>query len=461
MTDDRVVEFDLSNERVILATMAKDPAARRRLAFDLVPGDFGEAKHKVAFRALTAMAKAGLEWSEDTFAELAAGDDFGGFSYVRALLEDYEPNRNVEWHVERLKLDSAKFEILSDFLPKVSEICQDPTSGSEELVARLRAALARSELVGRRFAKRGKELRAAYVEEMRLRRLTGGGKEGTFCPVFDQALTQGFVDGNLSLIVGRPGHGKTTWLANFLRRRIKAKRPTYVFGWEMKDVDYLDMMVSAETGIPAADLALRVEEMSAEEAHAVVGALDEFTNDDLLVIEKNPFTKLRKPKSRWELNDRNLDYIEGVVQQECGRYGLFAADVIGKALADRRPDAIAEFLVRLREMGQAYGVHMMMLHHTNRDAAEGRPTLEGIKGSGGFEEEADIIIATDRPMLRASPGRRRKLQDVLDAHLLKQRKGPAPVCVRYRFDGAHYSLTNPIEVDVAMLEQDDDEGEAI
>ena len=62
-------------------------------------------------------------------------------------------------------------------------------------------------------------------------------------------------------------------------------------------------------------------------------------------------------------------------------------------------------------------------------------------------------------MLRASPARRRKLKDVLDAYLIKQSKGPAPVCVRYLFDGTRYALTDPIEVDVAMLEQDDGDDE--
>ncbi len=457
---DRVVEFDLANERVVLATMAQDANVRRRLAFDLQARDFGDPKHKVAFRALTGMVKGGLTWSEDTFAELAGGEDFGGFSYLRALLEDYEPNRNVEYHVNRMRLDAAKFEILSELLPAVSESCQDPKSSPEELTSRLRAPLTRVEHVGQRFAKRGPELRESYYEEMRLRRVVGDVVEGTGFPVFDRGLVRGFISGKMSLIVGRPGHGKSTWLANFIRNRLKAGKPTYLCAWEMHDLDYIDMMVSAETGIPAADLALRVAQLSDEEARSIIDAVESFTNGDLLTIESNPFTKLRRPESRWAINERNLDYFEGVIQQECGRYPLFAIDVFSKMLGDRRPDSISEALARMHEIGEGYGVHIMLLHHLNRDAAQGRPTLEGIKGSGGFEEEADIIIALDRPILRASPGRRRKLEDVLDAHMLKQRQGPAPTCVRYRFDGARYSLTNEVEVDVAMLEREDgDDGE--
>ena|GEM_PF-2611250 len=457
-----VVEFDLANERVVLATMAKDPAARRRLSFELEERDFGDPKHRVSFRSMRAMARGGLEWSEDTFSELAAGADFGGFSYVRALLDEYEPQVNLDYHVERLRLDAAKFELLSEILPAASQACQDPEATATDLSQHARRAMVRVENVGQRFTRRGPELRDVYYSELRMRRLVGGVPEGTmFGPVFDRALTRGFTDGTLSLVVGRPGHGKSTWLANYLRARRKAGKRTYVCGWEMKDVDYLDMMVAAETGIPAADLALRVDGFSPAERRSVGEAVEYFTDSDFIAVERNPFTRLRKPENRWSTNERNLDYLEGVVQQECGRYPLFAVDVIGKMLADRRPDAIAEALVRIREMGQGYGVHFMLLHHLNRDAAQGRPTLEGIKGSGGFEEEADIIIALDRPILRASPGRRRKISDVMDVWLLKQRRGPAPVCTRYKFEGSHYLLSGEVEVDLAMLEKEEEGQEGL
>jgi replicative DNA helicase len=442
--------------------MAQDPSARRRLSFELEERDFGDQKHRVAFRALRQMARASLDWSEDTFSELAAGGDFGGFPYVRSLLDEYEPQVNLDYHVGRLRLDAAKFELLSEILPATSQACQDPESTASELAHLARRAALRVENVGQRFTRRGRELRETYYSELRMRRLVSGVAEGTrFGPVFDRALTRGFIEGELSLVVGRPSHGKSTWLANFLRARRKAGVRTYVCGWEMKDVDYLDMMVSAETGIPAADLALRVDGFTPDERRLVAEAVDFFTDADFVAIERNPFTRLRKPQSRWDLNERNLDYLEGVVQQECGRYPLFAIDVIGKMLPDRRPDAISEALVRLREMGQGYGVHFMCLHHLNRDAAQGRPTMEGIKGSGGFEEESDIIIALDRPILRASPGKRRKLEDVIDAHLLKQRKGPAPVCTRYKFEGSHYLLSCEVEVDLAMLEKEEGSEEGL
>lgn len=455
---EKVVEFDLANERVIIGTMIHDSSLRKRLSRKLTAGTFGDPKHQAIFRALERMVRGSLDWNEDTLADLAGDDDYGGFGYVRAIVEDYDPTPNVDYHVDRLRLDAAKFAIVSDDLPSISEACLDPKAEPTTLSRKIKAALNRVERMGQRFVASGSELRDGYYEELRMRAIVGDVVDGTGFPVFDRGLTRGFIPG-LSVVVGRPGHGKSTWLANLLRNRVNASKPTYVCGWEMSRADYLDMMVSAETEIPTADLARKVGVLSLEEKESIVAAVERFTAKKLLSFETNPFPKLPKPEKRWDLNERNADYLEAVIEAEADRYGLFTVDVFNKMLADRRPDAISELLVRLREAAIANGVHLMLLHHLNRDAASGRPSLEGIKGSGAFEEEADLIFATDRPIMRASPARRKKMVDTLDVHILKQRKGPAPLCFRYRFDGPRSALTDEAEVDVAMLEGADDDGE--
>jgi len=44
--------------------------------------------------------------------------------------------------------------------------------------------------------------------------------------------------------------------------------------------------------------------------------------------------------------------------------------------------------------------------------------------------------------------------------VLKQRKGPAPACIRYRFDGPRFALSDEVEVDLSSLEvsEEDDAG---
>lgn len=453
----RVVEFDLANERVILATMVRDANARRTLANDLRDVDFGDPKHRVAFRVIAAMTKQGMAWSEDTFSSIAAGEDFGGFEYLRRVISEYESNANLAHHVERLRCDAAKFDLLSEHVPSLAAACEDPKVPLSKVAQELRAALARVERSeSHRHVRTGDPLIDSFYETLRMRSAIGGVFEPTGHDLLDHVLTDGYGPGRLSVIVGRPGMGKSTFVADLIRLRVARSRGTHLGSWEMHPDDYMDMFVAAATGIPASKLTRFFGQLTEEEKDAIAAAAEVYRDARLLSIEENPFPFLPKPASRFEdVNERNLDHIEATIQRVSRDKPVVILDVVGKALMDRRPDNVSLALVRLRGMAQRYGVHLMLLHHLNRAGAEGRPSLEHIKNSGAFEEEADLVIGLDRPWVRATPGRRRKMTDVLDLHVLKQRRGPWPACIRYDFDGARYSLTNEMLIDVAQFEREE------
>lgn len=452
---ERIAEFDLVNERIVLSTMIHDPKARRRLSSDLLPAEFGDPRHQVMFRALKSMAVSELAYNEDTLADLTGGQDFGGFEYVRAVVEDYEPNANVDHHLDRLRVDAAKYQVLKDVVPLIVQACEDPTSSPERLTAPARALIERVERCGKRFITGGQMAADAYYDVLRKRRLLGGQVDGFGLPLLDSTLSQGLAPCKVSLVAARPSFGKTTLLARLVSHRIAQHKGTLLCGWDMDDDDYWDMMIVAETGIGIRKL-LHPDDLSAEDQEAVQDAVARFSNRDLLEIERSPFSSLPKPDKHWATNERNLDHFEATVSGASETKGLIAVDVIGNLLADKRPDAVAEALYRIKDIAKRYHVHVMMLHHINRDGADGPPKLETLKNAGAFEESTDLIIGLDRPRIRASVARRRKMVDVLDAYILKQRKGPGSVATRYRFDGARCALTDEVELDLSMLEKDED-----
>lgn len=455
MARERAVEVDLANERVILATIAREAGWRRKLSQELDAECFGDPRHKVLFRAISAISKRGLEWSEDAVMELAGGEDFGGFRYLRKLLEEYESSPNVPFHVERLRLDGAKFQGLTELLPKIQADYADKEASAASIAAKHRAAANAIESAQAVKGRRGEKLAELYYDELRQRRITGDVIEGTGFRQLDKKLARGLVTG-LSALVGRPGHGKTTFAANLISNRLEQSKATYLCAWEMLGVDYLDMIVASKTGIAAVDLARKVREFTDEDAEAVQEAARWITESDYLAIEQNPFPGLPKIAKPWEANERNLDHFEATISREASRYPVFVVDVFSKLLADRRPDAISEALIRVRSIAIRYGVHVCLLHHLNRDGADKAPSLETIKGAGAWEEECDLILGIDRPLLRAPPGRRKKMTDVLDCHVLKQRKGPAPLIFRYEFDGPHFRLANESVQDVSVIAGEDD-----
>lgn len=454
----RVVEFDLANERVILATMMADRSTRRRLVLSLSADEFGDDRHRLIFRGLQQLEKGGLAWSEDTLAELVPKDQFGGFSYLRAIEADYRPNQNVDFHVERLRLDSAKFAALRDEIPSVASMLADPKSSPTECVGLLRRAAARIERTQARRTVAGADLVDGYYETLRMRSIIGDAVEGFGFAIFDRILTRGLFPGTMSALVGRPAHGKSALLAHLIRYRVLNRKGIYVCGWEPDSVDYLDTIVSIETGIRGDSILRRVRTMVDSDKAAIMRAVEPFRDRELVEFQENPFPSLPKPTSRWDYNERNLDHFEATVERASETKSVIAVDVFSKMLVDRRPDSVSEALIRIRSMTKRYGVHILLLHHLNRDAAEGPPTLEGIKGSGAWEEECDLIMACDRPILRMKDvAKREKKVDVMDLYVLKQRKGPAPACVRYRFDGPlNGRLTDEAVRDLSMVDREED-----
>lgn len=453
----RVVEFDLANERVVIATMLKSPEARSRICRLLVAEDFGHAPHQVLFRAASALARGGLAFGEDTIADLARGQDFGGFTYLRSVLAEYEPTRNIDYHVARVRADSVKYRLLGEHLPQLAEVLEDPASTPDRVSAMLTTALQLAQQALPRSNLSGSALVEDYYQTLRYRVAVGGILEGTGFPLLDNSLVAGFAPRTISVMAARPAHGKSALVANILRNRIRLGRPTWCGAWEMEPTDYVDAIVAIETSIPAAMLLREPGRLREAEKDRVQQVVEKLRDDRLIEFQKDPFPELPRSKDRFfNYNERNLDVFEAEVERASATgKAVFFLDVVGKMLPDRRPDSLQEALRRLRGIAKRYAVHLCLVHHLSREGAEGRPTLENLKGSGAFEEEADLVFGLDRPIMRAGPAKRPKMEDYLDVHILKQRKGPAPLCVRYRFHGSLFLVTDEQPVDLTMLERDD------
>lgn len=461
MARENVIEFDLANERIILATMIHSGEQRRRITAEVTDAEFGDPKHRVIFRALTEMAKRSLAWSEDTLRDLVGRDDFGGWTFLRKLIADYDENLNVDHHLRRLRIDATKLELLTTHVPEIVSACEDPKAPIERLNTAIRAMGDRVGRTERRFTTSGKSLRDSYRSEIRARRKFGdAAMSNTGLKILDSLLGEKLALGKMSVVAARPRVGKTTFLANVIRHRRRADEGTYLCGWEVPPNDYMDMMISAETGIPIHQLLRKTASIDDDDMQLIDEITERYADPRYFEVQKNPFGRLERPKDRWfDFNARNLDFFEATVAEAAQTKTLIAVDVIGKLFAKRDPDSVSQGLVRIRQMAEDYSVHIMLLHHIGRQGADGKPTLEDIKLSGSFEEEADLILLLDRPILRASSAQARKMTNYLNIEIAKQRKGPSPLVVRYRFDGSRFALEDEEVVDLTMLEKNRDDDE--
>ena len=434
MAVEKVIRMDVRNERTVLATLMRLPLDDRgRWTASLDEQEFLDPRHRVLFRILCRMGERGFAWSEDTCELVAGGADFGGIPYLRKVLAEYEANANLAAHVERLKTDALKWELLNDYVPSLIGAIEASKTSREDLwgpVRRLQRRVERDlHLPGRHSGALVEGFYGLLAERKALPEYVSTG-----FPELDERLTFGFAPGHLTLLVARPGVGKSTALGQMVLRRARQHLGTRIFALDMAYSDYVEILVAGETGIPQQRLVREVASLTIEEKRAIRDAVERYRDPKILSVVENPFAGGEGGLPPWKRNEKNLELFESYLAE--GGYPLVAVDVANQLLADRRPEAVRDSVGALIHLARTYHVHLLILHHTGRDQ-EGRPTLEDIRSSGGWEEFCKTILALDRP------GMRRKTQrDVVDFGCLKQTKGPAPWWIRYDFDGARCQFEN-------------------
>jgi hypothetical protein len=143
-------------------------------------------------------------------------------------------------------------------------------------------------------------------------------------------------------------------------------------------------------------------------------------------------------------NQRNLDIIqEHIADSGCE---VFVADLWKRALVDTRPEAEEDALYQQQTMAEETRTHHILLQQQRLKDVETRPdkrpTREGVKGSAAWVEIADTMVGWHLPaMWKAIENNK------VEAIILKQRYGVAPLAVEFDWSGEHGSITGGVSVE--------------
>lgn len=234
---------------------------------------------------------------------------------------------------------------------------------------------------------------------------------------FDK-FTGGLPTGEMTLIGGRPGDGKTA-LAMQMLENISSfhAEPTGIFSIEMTGQSLVTRMVISRTGLPS--VALRKGELTAKQMKVRDKALEEIGKLPIYIDESSVATVhyIDKVARQWikaGIKVLALDYIQL----------LSARGPIG----DTRASFVGEAAWALKTIAKMGDVPFVVLSQLNRDSTKNNrpPTMADLKESGGLEQVADnvVLIHPDR----ANP-------PYVDLLLPKWRNGPTGI-VSTQFDSA-------------------------
>lgn len=433
-------------ERGLLGCWLTDWASAREIA-DFAPEDFTGQQDRLLFQALFALHQAGenydpllLEGKARTLGMTA--EEARLVSIGAAESQNAFPllvNKNA---YARQVLEASKRRTLARNAQQLQQTLAEPTIDPEDALARFESNVAQK----KRGADAGISLRGALLEALEIfERRSRGETAGILCrfaPPLDRCMG-GLRPGELTVIGGRPGTGKSAFLMGWALEAAKQRKRTVVFSLEMSTSLVAERMISREGCIDGGKL--RGGQLTAEDYQAVCAEATQLSRLPL------------------RLDDRTRT-IEGVVR---ALDDLAAGDGVDAVFVDylqllevKRPgnsryENLARVSRQLKEAALRLRVPIVAAVQVGRDCESRVPLLSDIRDSGTIEQDADNALFLYAPRSRDEPcvlnranfdaclGKNQGVRYIV-CSLAKQRNGDTGV-FDLIFDGRHMDFCQPPE----------------
>lgn len=203
-------------------------------------------------------------------------------------------------------------------------------------------------------------------------------------------LLSGLHGGQLIILAGRPGSGKTSVMLHLLESAAAANNPVCAFSLEMTSVSLSDRLMLAKTDIAANNF-----------------RNGKFFSDDYGKLSKAQYDLSQLPIYIDDRSGISMQYIRAVTRMMYKR-GLCKALYIDylqllQSASDKkynREQEIAQISGQAKALAKELNIPVVLLSQLNRDCekrADKKPELSDLRESGAIEQDADIVILVYRP----------------------------------------------------------------
>ncbi len=376
-----------ASERAVLAAALLAPHVLAQVSGRLEIEDFYLERHQLIYKAMLGLQEDGSEIDIRTLQarlELkGAFETVGGVAYLAGLDLDLPDLGRVETYVEIVKERSVRRRLVL--------ACNEIATGCMEGGFDAAEALAQAEKLifglGEEATHRGfSPLAKVYEETVAALEERSGGLLGIPTGFYDwDNLTQGLVAGNLIIVAGRPGMGKTSFALNVAQHvAIRESKSVGIFSLEMSEQELVQRVMASESDLPFGSLRSgRLTRGQWSQLYDMIrrttGAplfIDDSSNPSLLEIS----SKARRLKAEKGLDLLIVDYMQ--LMQAGGRY-------------ESRQLEISAISRGLKQLAKDLEIPVMALSQLSRQperrAGDHRPQLADLRESGSIEQDADMV----------------------------------------------------------------------
>jgi energy-coupling factor transporter ATP-binding protein EcfA2 len=442
-----LIQHDVINEIVVIGAALIDEKSRTWLVNRLTPDFFFGKGHSVIWRLLTELEHKKLSFDPATVQQLGGGKVSS--DYLLEIIEARpELPQNLKYHVLALEWARTKIEVSRGPLTSLLTSLRNPNSEPDTIKMLSRQVATSFSSGSNKYLRDPEEL----VLEMQLdieRR-----QDGIACYPYGvdgldnyesthnlkacrPRLTPGCAPGQVTVITGVSGSGKTTFTTHIAISQANQKRNVLFGAWEAGSRMTLELMAIQSLGFSRTSF--------------VEGKITNFEKDCVLKEARRLSEYVRffelpfgREKGKRGLNDDHLDLIHSYISETGSE--IFLADLWRRAIRQLDPDMEELALYRQQAIAVETNCHCILVHQQRLKDIEIRndkqPTREGLKGSGAWVEVPDTILAVHRPALWKDVP-----DDTLTVYILKQRHGAWPLAVDFDWYADKGSIKNGRSVD--------------
>jgi replicative DNA helicase len=376
------------SERAVLGGVMLDTSVLATISGRLRAEDFYSERHQILYQAMIDLQEEQVEIDLRTLqARLEQRGQLemvGGLAYLTGLDLDLPDIGRIDAYVEIVKERSVRRRLIHTS-GQIIRNCLDGGLEAREALGRAEQSILSlgEEAIQRGFTQLSHVLHTTLeeLEERPGSMLTG---VPTGFTDFDR-ISQGLNRGNLIIIAGRPGMGKTSFALNVAQHvTVRERKTVGIFSLEMSQQELSLRILCSEADISFSRL--RSNRVSQKEWTRIIQTvraigdaplyIDDSPNPTLLEVA----SKSRRLKAERGLSLIVLDYLQ--LMQAGGRY-------------ENRNLEIAAISRGLKQLSKELEIPVIALsqlsRQTERRGSDHRPQLSDLRESGSIEQDADMV----------------------------------------------------------------------
>jgi replicative DNA helicase len=216
----------------------------------------------------------------------------------------------------------------------------------------------------------------------------------------------GIEPGQLIVVAGRPGIGKTTLMLNVGRRLAEKGNPVGIISIEMSIMEMERNLLAAMANVSA--LKLRQGHLSDTEWNRVNAAGPRRAGLPLYICDApgGGLQQIRRQVNEllrtWNVALIAIDHLHAISHE-----------------AENEYQRVSHVVQEVKSMAREFGTRIILGAQFSRESArrgDARPRMTDMRGSGKIEEVADVVLVLHRELKQPT--------ETLDVHIDKQRSGP-------------------------------------